>query len=239
MPNPWHRSPKSRSAKDHPDNSTTAAQGWLGRTKHAVNVILRRKPVNAGGEDDMKNDTSEDWKYHGGKPTSVREVWFAGCHADVGGGSTPNNRTHALANPSLQWMVSEVLKYAPDVLFRLDAFTHDNAFLTSKEIRDGEEVLYKVEQKDPVQDANAKKNDMLVKKPVWLILEYIPTFQYYQNREGDWKWRFRWNNRRPRKIYDGKPLLHASVKLRRDYENKWRTKFVPEDGNDLEFEYVD
>ncbi|KAI0042994.1 hypothetical protein FA95DRAFT_1460743, partial [Auriscalpium vulgare] len=42
--------------------------------------------------------------------TDVKEVWFAGCHCDVGGGSVPDTAPHALANIPLRWMVQEIVR---------------------------------------------------------------------------------------------------------------------------------
>ncbi|KAG8705268.1 hypothetical protein FRC09_003069 [Ceratobasidium sp. 395] len=39
--------------------------------------------------------------------TDVKEVWFAGCHSDVGGSSTPDTTPHSLSNITLRWMVRE------------------------------------------------------------------------------------------------------------------------------------
>ncbi|KLO20166.1 hypothetical protein SCHPADRAFT_32706 [Schizopora paradoxa] len=41
------------------------------------------------------------------KQTNVLEVWFAGCHTDVGGGSVPNKTRHSLARIPLRWMIRE------------------------------------------------------------------------------------------------------------------------------------
>ncbi|KAJ3536344.1 hypothetical protein NM688_g6852 [Phlebia brevispora] len=39
--------------------------------------------------------------------TDVLEVWFAGCHCDVGGGSVPNDTPHTLARIPLRWMIRQ------------------------------------------------------------------------------------------------------------------------------------
>ncbi|KIO29786.1 hypothetical protein M407DRAFT_21035 [Tulasnella calospora MUT 4182] len=59
----------------------------------------------------------DDFEYHLDKPTD-----------NVGGGSNQSNDIHTLANPSFQWMVSEVLRNAPYVLFRPDAFGPEKGF---------------------------------------------------------------------------------------------------------------
>ncbi|KAI0333677.1 hypothetical protein GY45DRAFT_1244065 [Cubamyces sp. BRFM 1775] len=41
--------------------------------------------------------------------TDVLEVWFAGCHADVGGGAVADDVTVSLSDITLRWMVREVV----------------------------------------------------------------------------------------------------------------------------------
>ncbi|KAJ7708658.1 hypothetical protein B0H17DRAFT_1030373 [Mycena rosella] len=42
------------------------------------------------------------------RKTDVLEVWFAGCHCDVGGGSVQNDMQHSLARIPLRWMIREL-----------------------------------------------------------------------------------------------------------------------------------
>ncbi|KAG8904145.1 hypothetical protein FRC01_008851 [Tulasnella sp. 417] len=302
-PNPWHYGSNEPNAAKHDPEGGTATigsakesklpgtvQGWLSFPKQIFNTIFRRTPVDSGGTDTLENDTDDDFEYHFGEPTSIKEVWFAGCHADVGGGSTPNDDIHTLANPSLQWMVSQVLAHVPELLFRSDAFTYDKAFSTLTTTKsdknpkparpripstfrraaapagsdssptptplppmtaatagssplngagaeEEEQTVVAVLQTDPDEDANAKLYDQLSMRPVWLILEYVPRFQYYQDGKGVWHWRFRWNASRPREIYADKINVHKSVKLRENY--KWQAKFIPNEGKQLAIEYVE
>ncbi|KAG8908871.1 hypothetical protein FRC01_007236 [Tulasnella sp. 417] len=303
-PNPWHYGSNEPNAAKHDPEGGTAiigsakeskfpgtVQGWLSFPKQIFNTIFRRTPVDSGGTDTLENDTDDDFEYHFGEPTSIKEVWFAGCHADVGGGSTPNDDIHTLANPSLQWMVSQVLAHVPELLFRSDAFTYDKAFSTLTTTKsdknpkparpripstfrraaapagsdssptptplppmtaatagssalngaaheeEEEQTVVAVLQTNPDEDANAKLYDQLSMRPVWLILEYVPRFQYYQDGKGVWHWRFRWNASRPREIYADKINIHKSVKLRENY--KWQAKFIPNEGKQLAIEYVE
>ncbi|KAF8323207.1 hypothetical protein DL93DRAFT_654962 [Clavulina sp. PMI_390] len=48
-----------------------------------------------------------------GPSTDVKEVWFAGCHTDIGGGSDLGGIDYSLAHISLRWMLKEIL-IAPD-----------------------------------------------------------------------------------------------------------------------------
>ncbi|KAI9442825.1 hypothetical protein BJY52DRAFT_1194667 [Lactarius psammicola] len=66
--------------------------------------------------------------------TDVREVWFAGCHADVGGGSVPNSTENSLARISLRWMILECFRTGTGIRFRKDALKRigmDQKTLTS------------------------------------------------------------------------------------------------------------
>ncbi|KAJ7733506.1 hypothetical protein B0H16DRAFT_1579569 [Mycena metata] len=49
--------------------------------------------------------------------TDVQEVWFAGCHCDVGGGSVLNGTRPNLAHISLRWMIRECFKARTGMIF--------------------------------------------------------------------------------------------------------------------------
>ncbi|ESK92292.1 hypothetical protein Moror_4690 [Moniliophthora roreri MCA 2997] len=51
------------------------------------------------------------------KPTDIEEVWFAGCHCDVGGGSVSNDTRHSLSRISLRWMIRECFKTNTGIMF--------------------------------------------------------------------------------------------------------------------------
>ncbi|KAG9016007.1 hypothetical protein FRB90_003866 [Tulasnella sp. 427] len=119
------------------------------RVKMKTGLLKKRKrtvfSVESAAIDDGKSETD------------VKEVWFAGmslplsssrptletkctsrfgikiktgCHADVGGGSASNNTTNTLANPSLMWMVNEIITARAPILFKPYAFADVPAFET-------------------------------------------------------------------------------------------------------------
>jgi len=47
----------------------------------------------------------------------VLEVWFAGVHTDVGGGSVPNGTRHSLARIPLRWMIRECFRCNTGIIF--------------------------------------------------------------------------------------------------------------------------
>ncbi|KAJ7807526.1 hypothetical protein B0H13DRAFT_2386405 [Mycena leptocephala] len=49
--------------------------------------------------------------------TDVQEVWFAGCHCDVGGGSVLNGTLPNLAHIPLRWMIRECFKARTGMVF--------------------------------------------------------------------------------------------------------------------------
>ncbi|TFK65485.1 hypothetical protein BDN72DRAFT_773295 [Pluteus cervinus] len=54
------------------------------------------------------------------KETDVEEVWFAGCHCDVGGGSVDNKTRYALARIPLRWMIRECFKANTGIMFDVE-----------------------------------------------------------------------------------------------------------------------
>ncbi|KAG7090390.1 hypothetical protein E1B28_009509 [Marasmius oreades] len=53
-------------------------------------------------------------------PTDVEEVWFAGCHCDIGGGSVSNDTKPNLARIPLRWMIRECFKTNTGIMFYAD-----------------------------------------------------------------------------------------------------------------------
>jgi hypothetical protein len=50
--------------------------------------------------------------------TDVLEVWFAGAHADIGGGAVPNSERHKLAQIPLRWMIRQAFECNTGIIFR-------------------------------------------------------------------------------------------------------------------------
>ncbi|KAF5358612.1 hypothetical protein D9758_007675 [Tetrapyrgos nigripes] len=53
--------------------------------------------------------------------TDIEEVWFSGCHCDIGGGSVGNEVTSTLARIPLRWMVRECFKTCTGIMFHREA----------------------------------------------------------------------------------------------------------------------
>ncbi|KAM5539952.1 hypothetical protein V8D89_006455 [Ganoderma adspersum] len=52
--------------------------------------------------------------------TDVKEVWFAGCHCDVGGGSVLDTEKYSLARIPLRWMIREVFRTNTGIRFHAE-----------------------------------------------------------------------------------------------------------------------
>jgi len=84
----------------------------------------QRRGVTLGFRSIDSNDrlmnTFERMYSQGARQTDVEEVWFAGCHCDVGGGSVSNKTRHSLARIPLRWMIREIFKAQTGMLFISD-----------------------------------------------------------------------------------------------------------------------
>ncbi|EUC61649.1 DUF2235 domain protein [Rhizoctonia solani AG-3 Rhs1AP] len=54
--------------------------------------------------------------------TDVEEVWFAGAHTDVGGGSVKNGERYSLARISLRWMIRQCFNCDTGIMFHSNLF---------------------------------------------------------------------------------------------------------------------
>ncbi|KAG1859837.1 hypothetical protein F4604DRAFT_1792077 [Suillus subluteus] len=79
--------------------------------------------------------------------TNVEEVWFAGCHCDVGGGSVKNGTRNSLARIPLRWMIRELFKLDIGIIFHQNMFAkigmdHKNLYPPSEAWRPRPPPLY-------------------------------------------------------------------------------------------------
>ncbi|KAK5059707.1 hypothetical protein LTR84_009590 [Exophiala bonariae] len=50
--------------------------------------------------------------------TDLLEIWFAGCHADIGGGAVKNEERHRLAQIPLRWMIRQCFECDTGIIFK-------------------------------------------------------------------------------------------------------------------------
>ncbi|KAI0081423.1 hypothetical protein K474DRAFT_1656566 [Panus rudis PR-1116 ss-1] len=77
---------------------------------HDRPIPERHKTIQKAFEDEVN-------ARHGLKQTDVLEVWFAGAHTDVGGGSVPNGTAHSLARIPLRWMIRQCFSCNTGIVF--------------------------------------------------------------------------------------------------------------------------
>lgn len=74
------------------------------------------------GETKHPNITDKEYERLAGHEapfnTDVLEVWFAGAHADVGGGAVPNDERHKLAQIPLRWMIRQAFECNTGIIFK-------------------------------------------------------------------------------------------------------------------------
>ncbi|KAF7987010.1 hypothetical protein HWV62_103 [Athelia sp. TMB] len=121
--------------------------------------------------------------------TDVLEVWFAGCHGDVGGSSVPDAVRLSLSQITLHWMLREIVAAQCGIRFDNDALALVGFDPTAPVTSSNPE--------DP-SDAVQPMYDQLSFKPWkwaalgWWILEIIPLQFSSQDGKGVWRtfWRY-------------------------------------------------
>ncbi|KIO29804.1 hypothetical protein M407DRAFT_69939 [Tulasnella calospora MUT 4182] len=223
-PNPWHRNAHSPQAAANDPNQGTPVVHPLNNGPHrketandfihfAVQELKRKRNKETVWSDDRE---AYDLALTN-MECDIREVWFPGCHADVGGGSVKNGTEHCLANASLVWMVNHVISADVGVIFKRRA--------SGRPLNDNDpRTLSWLTQANEVADANSDMVDQLSQRKFWWFLEIIPLWQHYQDRNAYWHKGFRLNRGRARDVLDPKPLFHSSVKLREGYIPKARVR---------------
>jgi len=183
-----------------------------------------------------------------GASTDVLEVWFSGCHCDVGGGAVKNDTRSALARIPLRWMVRQCFlaetgimfngqllakigldpaTLCPNVLCRPDPITLELA--DRSRIASGHAGTVAVVNKDMVlneeeedlADILSPVNDELSLSKFWWFIEMLPLTNKHQKKDGSWVWRTRANlgNGRYNPRGDNyKIRVHRTVKIRIEAE---------------------
>ncbi|KAF9485751.1 hypothetical protein BDN70DRAFT_870613 [Pholiota conissans] len=136
----------------------------------------------------------------------VLEVWFSGCHSDVGGGAVTNDTASNLANISLRWMIREVVASGCGIKFDAEALVRANISLNV------EPTTAEVDM--DMTDVLQPLHDELKLDPLWWLLEIIPLQFSWQDANGVWHRNWSFHLGRGRKIVDPQPKFHASVQTR-------------------------
>jgi uncharacterized protein (DUF2235 family) len=193
------------------------------------------------GEDATKTDQKPNrrknqrelerlYTWGGAHRTDVKEVWFAGCHCDVGGGAVKNEIRNNLARISLRWMVRECFNLNTGILFLRDtfkmigldyttlwptvqerpppltSFTGEPPARTRPMLTMGvngsiEDVEdFVSEEEEDLADILSPINDMLKISKTWWIMECIPQKIRFQKDDDAWVQKLSINRGRGRVI---------------------------------------
>ncbi|KAG6871940.1 hypothetical protein C0995_014722 [Termitomyces sp. Mi166 len=161
-------------------------------------------------------DLERQYSHGGAHSTDVEEVWFAGCHCDVGGGAVKNEVRNNLARISLRWMVRQCFLLKTGILFHKEMFkiigmdpdslypvvkprpppvttlsTPHRAEVKYLPVIGTNQLLVDVsdfisEEEEDLADALSPINDMLKIAKTWWILECIPQKIKYQGDDDIW-----------------------------------------------------
>ncbi|KAF7339199.1 hypothetical protein MVEN_01997300 [Mycena venus] len=105
----------------------TANNSIVHTFRHAVALDERRAKFKQYMWGPKKPAVAANAQPHGDNgpsvATHVEEVWFAGCHCDVGGGSVLNGTRPNLANIPLRWMIRECFKAGTGMVFSATELT--------------------------------------------------------------------------------------------------------------------
>ncbi|KAH9957552.1 hypothetical protein BGW80DRAFT_194412 [Lactifluus volemus] len=217
-----------------------------------------------------KSKTLNECDYDDGRlETDVLEVWFAGCHCDIGGGSVPDGTPNSLARIPLRWMIRQCFDTNTGIQFHAGSFkevgldidtlcpvvlhrpkptgTSHAAEPTDSTLVPASRSIFKLEEDEELKDALSPIYDTLKLTKTWWILEILP-LQYSEQDRCDASWRTYWamNMGRGREI--PKPIcergervkVHRSVKTRMEAEGLKGGKYKPKAKFEhLNFEWVD
>lgn len=222
-PTYYHRpSPSDAGAKFDPEHASPVVRGK--QRQSIVSRLFRRRPRVTPQQD--TNDMGPD--------TDVLEVWFAGCHSDVGGGAVPDAEQHELANISLRWMVREVQKARCGIQFDEMALARASIPLLVF-ADDGKPSVDPTSDEGALDEGDALEPiyDQLKLNVLWWLLEIIPLSYSWQDGDGVWHRSFSFHLGRGRNIPDDNPFFHTTVKQRiADPKLKYKPKAVWKAGSE-------
>ncbi|KAK7022138.1 hypothetical protein R3P38DRAFT_3195528 [Favolaschia claudopus] len=162
-----------------------------------------------------------------GYATDTLEVWFSGCHEDVGGGAVTNDTPHSLSDITLRWMVRQIVSSGCGIQFDPAALKRASISLTF----DDSPTIISPEER-PVDDADSSQplHDNLAGFSKWKLLEIFPLTWTRQDVQGGRHTKFGLHLGRSRQIVDPKPNFHYTVKERMEnpaLKYKPKAKWVP------------
>ncbi|KAL4073212.1 hypothetical protein V8B97DRAFT_198361 [Scleroderma yunnanense] len=177
--------------------------------------------------------------------TDVLEVWFAGCHGDIGGGNVEDDVKVSLAQITLRWMIEQIIGSSCGILFDDEEMknfgitmpgqvtgngtTLDSpvakepgtvSTLPKSDVNGSSGLTTKpIPSSDPeFEDAIAQLFDSLQIQKAWWLLEIVPLPWSWQDDDNVWHVKWSIHLGKGRIIPYKHPKFHHTVKLRMDYK---------------------
>ncbi|CAE6520158.1 unnamed protein product [Rhizoctonia solani] len=210
-----------------PDNKeSTGIMSWL-RSKGKPKKQSTHMSGGVKFEEIMEGQISEGGNIDE-QETDILEVWFAGCHSDVGGGEDRNDAERSLSNIPLRWMVRQIILSQCGIQFNSEALRDMKIPLptlsfgkvdqTAHYSSPADAKVIEEAQNQERRDALAPLHDAL-RNPLWWPLEFFPLVHSYQDEEGDWHRSYRWNIFGPRHARKTLKVvkIHRSVQYRMEH----------------------
>ncbi|KAF8158001.1 hypothetical protein B0H34DRAFT_674491 [Crassisporium funariophilum] len=237
-PNNYHRpAPSVAGARLDPEHSTPVVQATPESSQEKHRLQVEKLPKKKGwgffgrGSKVTVKDTGKSFVpdlVEGGVPDDVLEVWFSGCHSDVGGGAVTNETAQSLGSISLRWMVREVIASGCGIVFDSDALVRAKINL------DPEPTVVGMEM--DAADALEPIHDELKLNVLWWLLEILPLSYSWQDANGVWHRNWKFHLGKGRDIVDLQPTFHATVKRRMESPLSYTPKAKWKSGTEV---YID
>ncbi|KAI5986260.1 hypothetical protein EDD15DRAFT_2373553 [Pisolithus albus] len=237
-PNLYHRP-----LKEEKPNLAQKAKSGIARVS---NLLRGKHHLSSGSDNPAENSTSEPVSEQPAPlETDVLEVWFAGCHSDIGGGNVPNDEKVSLSQIPLRWMIEQVIASGCGVLFEDEGLKDlgitvqpvpaqagkDGPVPVASDVKPAGDVQDVTLTSDgppgpspprgvadpEFEDAIAHLYDDLQISKAWWLLEIIPLPWSWQDDNGRWHEKWSIHLGKGRVIPYRRPLFHHTVKLRMDY----------------------
>ena len=171
----------------------TATNPSVKAMRHAIAIDERRRMFRLN----QWNDSQPYQPRRSDEPVEqdVRQVWFAGVHADVGGGY-PETESQISKYP-LQWMLDEAAKYGLDF-----SETMEGRVVRGEPATNGRSYYVAPDALGPVHDSMTG---------LWPVLEYVPKLESHREwPHGAGESGFYLPRSEPRRIPEG-ALIHESA----------------------------
>jgi len=202
------------------------------RARFQPNLFHYASPDEAaeGTEDQGSPDLANPTPGPPAPPPDVQEVWFVGCHSDVGGGVVDDGVEYSLANISLRWMVKQVTLSRCGIKFDTAALKRRNIDIPTVILAGPAQQTVERQDVEPQSlpqgpDVLTPIHDELKTQPLWWILEFIPMRFNWQLADKRWTHKWAMNLGRGRQIRSDPPVFHESVLERiNDVNLKYKPK---------------